>query len=89
MDAMDRRSASGTRGSEAIGVGISQYPRILNSHDRNPGMNPADTIPKMGMVEKLNANNKHRHSQKRKRIACKECRQAKVSISFLRPATTT
>lgn len=89
MDAIDRRSADGARGSEGIGTGISQYPRILNSHDRNPGMSPADTITNMGMVEKLNASKSHRHPQKRKRIACKECRQAKVSISILRPMATT
>lgn len=83
MDAMDRRSAGGARGSEGIGNLINQYPRILNSYDRNPDMSPADTITKMGMVEKVNGSNNHRHLQKRKRIACRECRQAKVSISTL------
>lgn len=89
MDAMGGRSAGGARGSEGMGTGISQNPRILNSHDRNPGMSPVDTITKIGMVEKLNGSNNHRHPQKRKRIACKECRQAKVSISTLRLVTKT
>lgn len=86
---MYRRSAGGARGSEGIGNPINQYPRILNSHDRNPGMSPAGTIARMGMVEKVNGSNNHRHTQKRKRIACKECRQAKVSISTLGLVTKT
>jgi hypothetical protein len=89
MDAMNHRGAGGARGNEEIGNPISQYPRILNSHDRNPGMGPVDASAKMGMAEKLSGSNNYRKPQKRKRIACKECRQAKVSIPTLRLATKT
>ena len=89
---MNGRLADGPPPSQSSTAGSNRCDGFLSSHDRAPSMNPEHvTANESAVAQALRSSSpgsspgssRRREQQKRKRIACKGCRQAKVSITLL------